>query len=93
VDREQKALAELDRAARAERLFNDELLRDAFDGIRLTYRKRWENTNADETEAREAIYLSLRMLNMVEKQLKYHLETGEMAKIELETIRAGRTAS
>lgn len=93
MDSEQKAISELDRANRAGRLLEDELLRGAIDGIRAGLRNGWENTHQDDVTGRERFYAALWMLDEVERALKEHVNTGKMAEITLENIRAGRTAS
>ena len=93
MDQEEKTRIELDRAARAERLLNDEMFRETLDGLRAAYRKGWENTNADDAEGREFFYHSLRLLNLIEAHIEEHIKTGKMAQIARENMRAGRTAS
>ena len=69
------------RLRRAEALVNDELLTEAFDTLRTELMDRWENSAANEAEARESIWLGLQLLARVRRHLESILMTQEMAKM------------
>ena len=73
MDREQ-------REAHAKNLLSDELLNEAFDTLAKDITDAWDNTGIHDTEARENLRLSLRLLERIRLHLTSIIETGEMAK-------------
>lgn len=80
-------LDEAHRAARAEQLLNDPLLAAAFAEVRDEFLKAWSDSPMRDVEGRERIYTMLRLLDRVKKILETHVRTGQMAGMQLETIR------
>ena len=73
MDREQ-------REAHAKNLLSDELLNEAFNTLAKDITDAWDHTGIHDTEARENLWLSLRLLERVRLHLTSIVETGEMAK-------------
>lgn len=78
---------EVDRGARARRILEDDLWKDAVEKVATSIRRAWENSRPDDTEARERAYLELRLLNALVGDLKKVLETGELAGRQIERAR------
>ena len=74
MDREQ-------REAHAKNLLSDELLNEAFDTLAKDITDAWDSTGIHDTEARENLWLSLRLLERIRLHLTSIIETVEMAKI------------
>jgi len=69
------------REEHAQRLLNDELLQEAFDTLREDLMNRWTHSGSTDSEARESIWLAIRLLERIDGHLKSIVETGNMNKI------------
>lgn len=78
--------AERQRGEEARRLLAHPLLTEAFATIEGDLRRRWEASGDDETEARERLWLMLRLLGRVRGLLAEVLETGRLAEAQLDEI-------
>ena len=68
------------REAKAKSLLSDELFNEAFDTLSKDIMDAWDHTGIHDTEARENLWLSLRLLERIRLHLTSIIETGEMAK-------------
>ena len=68
------------RIVRARGILNDELFVEAFDTLEQNIKDSWFNTSVRDAEARENLWLSLRLLERIGLHLTSIIETGEMAK-------------
>ena len=69
------------REAHAKRLLEDELFTEAFDVLRKELMNRWEASGSAEVEARESIWLAMRLLDRIHGHITSIVETGRMSKI------------
>jgi len=69
------------REEKAKRLLNDPLLKEAFETLKTDLMSRWENSGSAELEARESIWLAMRLLDKIHSHLSSIVETGRMDKI------------
>ena len=69
------------REEHANRILTDPLYQEAFDVIRQDLMNRWEHSGSTELEARESIWLAMRLLDRIHSHLKSKIETGQMAKM------------
>ena len=69
------------REEHAKRLINDELLGEAFDVLRKDLLDRWSASGSTEVEARESIWLAMRLLDKIHGHITSIVETGQMNKI------------
>ena len=69
------------REEHAQRLLNDGLLQEAFDTLREDLMNRWTHSGSTDSEARESIWLAIRLLERIENHIKSIVETGHMAKV------------
>ena len=53
------------RVSRAKNLLNDPLFNEAFDVLKKDLMNRWESSGSTELEARESIWLAMRLLDRV----------------------------
>ena len=72
------------REEQAKRLLTDPLLVEAFTELEQNLKNTWEFSSVGDIEAREQVWLSLRLLERVRLHLTSIVETGEMAKIQKE---------
>ena len=68
------------RESRAKSLLSDELFNEAFNMLEQDIKDTWYRTSLSDTEARESLWLSLRLLERIRLHLTSIVETGEMAK-------------
>ena len=68
------------REEQAKRLLNDELFKEAFSTLEKNLLDSWNSSGVSEVEAREQIWLSLRLLERIRLHLTSIVETGNMAK-------------
>ena len=69
------------REEHANRILTDPLYQEAFNVIKQDLMNRWEHSGSTELEARESIWLAMRLLDRIRSHLHSIIETGEMAKM------------
>ena len=69
------------REERAKSLLSNPLFNEAFDELRKDLMNRWESSGSSELEARESIWLAMRLLDRLHGHIKSIVETGHMAKV------------
>ena len=67
--------------AQARSLLNNPVFNEAFDVLKKDLMNRWENSDSGELEARESIWLAMRLLDRVYGHIKSIVETGHMNKL------------
>jgi len=72
---------EEEREASAKNLLNNVLFNEAFDVLRKDLMDRWEASGSAELEARESIWLAMRLLDKLHGHIKSIVETGHMNKV------------
>ena len=70
-----------ERERRAQSLINDPLLNEAFDVLKEDLMNRWNHSGSTDLEARESIWLAMRLLDRIHGHINSIVETGHMAKI------------
>lgn len=73
----------VNRADRAKRILEDELIKEAFEKIESTIDYAWKNSKADDEEARHNAYLMLRLLQDFKEQFHSVITTGRVSEREL----------
>ena len=68
------------RLARARNILDNKLFVESFETLEQNIKETWLNTSVRDSEAREHLWLSLRLLGQIRLHLTSILETGEMAK-------------
>ena len=66
---------------RANSLLNDPLFNEMFEVLRKDLMNRWESSGSTELEARESIWLAMRLLDRLHGHIKSIVETGHMNKV------------
>jgi len=69
------------RERNAKRLLEDPLFKEAFDVLREDLMNRWEVSGSTELEARESIWLAMRLLDRLYGHINSIVETGHMNKV------------
>jgi len=69
------------REEHANRILTDPLYQEAFDTIKEDLMNRWAASGSTELEARESIWLAMRLLDRIQGHLTSIIETGHMAKM------------
>jgi len=70
-----------ERELKAKRLLDDPLLNEAFTTLREDLLNRWNASGSTEVEARESIWLAMRLLDRVHGHITSIVESGRMDKI------------
>ena len=66
---------------RAKSLLSNELFNESFDVLREDLMNRWNSSGSAELEARESIWLAMRLLDRIHGHIKSIVETGHMNKV------------
>jgi len=69
------------REQKAQALINDPLFKESFDVLREDLMNRWSHSGSTDLEARESIWLAIRLLERIEGHIRSIVETGHMAKM------------
>ena len=70
-----------ERELRAKNLLENPLFKEAFDVLRKDLMDRWEASGSSELEARESIWLAMRLLDKLYGHITSIVETGRMNKV------------
>ena len=70
-----------ERERTAKSLIDDPLLNEAFDVLKEDLMNRWNHSGSTDLEARESIWLAMRLLDRIHGHINSIVETGHMAKI------------
>jgi len=70
-----------EREGRAKSLLNDPLFNESFNVIKEDLMNRWNVSGSTEVEARESIWLAMRLLDRIHGHLQSIVETGHMNKV------------
>ena len=70
-----------ERERSAKVLINYPLLKEAFDTLKEDLMNRWNHSGSTDLEARESIWLAIRLLDKIDGHIKSIVETGHMAKM------------
>jgi len=74
-------MTEDEKLRRANALLNDPLFNEAFDVLKKDLLNRWEASGSPEVEARESIWLAMRLLDRIHTHISSIVETGRMNDI------------
>ena len=69
------------REEKANRILTDPLYQEAFDVLKEDLMNRWNHSGSTDLEARESIWLAIRLLDRIDGHIKSIVETGQMNKI------------
>ena len=70
-----------ERERRANSLINDPLLKEAFDVLKEDLMNRWNHSGSTDLQARESIWLAMRLLDRIHGHINSIVETGHMAEM------------
>ena len=70
-----------ERERRAQSLINAPLLKESFDVLKEDLMNRWNHSGSTDLEARESIWLAMRLLDRIHGHINSIVETGHMAKM------------
>ena len=69
------------RVGKAKNLLNDPLFNEAFDVLKEDLMNRFSSSGSTDLEARESIWLAMRLLDKIHGHITSIIETGHMNKI------------
>ena len=70
-----------ERERRANALINDPLYVEAFDALKKELLGQWEHSGSTDIDARESIWLAIRLLDRIHSHIQSIVETGHMAEV------------
>ena len=70
-----------ERERRAKSLINDPLFIEAFDALKKELLGQWEHSGSTDIDARESIWLAIRLLDRIHGHIQSIIETGHMAEV------------
>ena len=70
-----------ERERRARSLIDDPLLQEAFESLKEDLMNRWNHSGSTDLEARESIWLAMRLLDRIHGHINSIVETGHMAEM------------
>ena len=76
----------MNRAARAQDLVNNDLLRESFTFLSNAYMDAWKGTKIDDVSAREKLFLAVNIVGKVQEHLISVVSNGKLAMSELKEI-------
>ena len=82
---------DMEKGARAKALLEDPVLVEAFEGFEAELMTVWAATRTADTEARERVWMAIRVLRKVKGALETMIADGTLAKREIDEI-VGRAA-
>lgn len=85
-DQINKLRVDMNRADRAKRILEDEMVRDALSSMRSSITEKWESSKESDTEGRERAFRMLHALNEFERYFTTIIQTGKYATAELSRI-------
>ena len=62
-------------------MINDPLFNEAFDVLKEDLMNRWNHSGSTDFEARESIWLAMRLLDRIHGHISSIVETGRMAEV------------
>jgi hypothetical protein len=74
----------LARAARAKEILDSEIYQEAYETVKREIQETWAQSPSRDVEGREKLFLMLKMLDKVQITMQSVLETGKLAKGNLE---------
>lgn len=80
---EHKLLRDTDKALKASKLLEDEVLVEAFNELEKSYTERLFVTNHDDVTGREKLYLAVNVVRKVRDHLNVVVNNGKLAQAEL----------
>ncbi|NIR49997.1 hypothetical protein GWO43_15980 [candidate division KSB1 bacterium] len=84
---ENKLRMEAQRGKQAQDVLDNELVKDAFSKIENALNETWKRSDPNDTEGRERVYLSIKLLQRFKDQFEFAVRTGNIAEDELLRIK------
>lgn len=69
---------------RAKEILDNEVFQQVFTDLNMEITEQWKKSPARDEEGREKLWLMLSLLNKLETMVKTTLDTGKLARLELE---------
>jgi hypothetical protein len=74
------------RAARAQDLLDNEMLREAFAALEENYTAAWRATSIDDLAGREKLFLAVNIVGKARDHLNAVVANGKLAQVELKEL-------
>ena len=81
-----KLRRDTERALNAQRLLDDELLKECFDTLEKVYSEELFTTGVRDNQAREALYIAVNVVRKVRNHLNIIVQGGKLAQKQLDDL-------
>ena len=85
-----KLESEIERGNEAAQLLRNDLFKEAFEALSTYYVETLLDTDLDDEQGRERLYLSVRVLREIRAHIESVMRTGQMAGDEIDAAKRGR---
>ena len=85
-----KLESEIERGNEAAQLLRNAIFKEAFKTLSSYYVEEWANTDPDDAERRERLYVSVHVLQDIHTHIESVMYTGQMAGDEIDEAKQGR---
>lgn len=75
-----------EKAAQAQRLLDDAMLKEAFESLERAYIERWRATGIEDVTGREKLFLAINVVGKVRGHLTAIVSDGKLASTELNNL-------
>jgi len=82
-----KTLEEIKRGEQADKILSNEVYREAFNKVRNNIVDAMENSPLSDDVTHNRLVIALQTLTQIEKALKDIMQTGKMAKIQVQDLK------
>jgi hypothetical protein len=86
-DEQNKLQKEVSRSEKARQVLENPVFKDSIEKLKSLYTTSLFNTGVQENETREKLYLAYHIVQKVEQNIQEILDTGKLAKKQLEDYR------
>ena len=87
-DEQSKLQQEVSRSDKARQILENQVFKESFEKLKDLYTTSLFNTGVNENETREKLWLAVHIVQKVEQNIQEVLDTGKLAKKQLEDYRS-----
>jgi len=85
-----KLESEIERGNEAAQLLRNDMFKEAFETLSAYYVEALLNTDLDDDQGRERLYLSVHVLRDIHAHIESVMRTGQMAGVQIDEAKQGR---
>ena len=74
----------MERAAIAQTLLENDIVKEAFDGLEASYLNAWKAAQSRDTEGREKLWMAVSIISKVKSHLQMTVASGQLSSKQIE---------